>query len=219
MNFMMKAGMNQMKDQAKALIPDEMQDKKDTNKDGKNQEGEKSNLEPSEKGQQISNKKPKKKNPITKGLAIRMYSILLFHTLVITILLFVFGKKNVNFSPIKLIIFLACFFGSVLLSLAVTNYKFISKMFLNYLIYLVILGANVIGFVCCVRLNGDLFKLVNTLFMIFNTGSLTIILFSTLVKDTPSTFWLMCSSSGGILISVIVLFVSVCLFLILLDLC
>ena len=37
MNFMMKAGMNQMKDQAKALIPDEMQDKKDTNKDGKNQ--------------------------------------------------------------------------------------------------------------------------------------------------------------------------------------
>ena len=205
MNFMMKAGMNQMKDQAKALIPDEMQDKKDTNKDGKNQEGEKSNLEPSEKGQQISNKKPKKKNPITKGLAIRMYSILLFHTLVVTILLFAFGKKNVKFSFIKLIIFLACFFGSVLLSLAVTNYKFISKMFLNYLIYLVILGANVIGFVCCVRLNGDLFKLVNTLFMIFNTGSLTIILFSTLVKDTPSTFWLMCSSSGGILISVIVL--------------
>ena len=207
MNFMMKAGMNQMKDQAKALIPDEMQDKKDTNKDGKNQEGEKSNLESSEKEKQISQKKPKKKNPITKGLAIRMYSILLFHTLVVTILLFVFGKKNKKFTPIKLIIFIACFFGSVLLSLAVSNFKFISKIFLNYLIYLIILGANVIGFICCVRLDEDenVFKFVNTLFIIFDTGSLTIILFSILVKDTPSTFWLMCSSSGGILISIIVL--------------
>ena len=216
MNFMMKAGMNQMKDQAKALIPDEMQDKKDKkdkNKDGKDQEGqegqegEKSNLEPSEKGNQISQKKPKKKNPITRGLAIRMYSILLFHTLVVTIALFAFGKKNKKFTLMKLIIFLACFFGSVLFSLAVSNFKFISKIFLNYLLYLVILGANVIGFVCCVRLDeeGDVFKLVNTLFIIFDTGSLTIILFSLLVKDTPSTFWLMCSSCGGILIAVIVL--------------
>ena len=202
MNFMMKAGMNQMKDQAMNLIPDEMQDKSD-----KNQKGENSNLEASEKGKQISQKKPKKKNPITKGLAIRMYSILLFHTLVITILLFVFGNKNKGFGMIKLIVFLSCFFGSILLSLAVSNYKIISKIFLNYIIYLIILSANVIGFICCSRLRKeeDLFKLVKTLFIIFDTGSLTIILFSTLVKDTPSTFWLMCSSSGGILISIIVL--------------
>lgn len=202
MNFMMKAGMNQMKDQAKALIPDEMQDKSE-----KKQKGDNSNLESSEKEQQISQKKPKKKNPITKGLAIRMYSILLFHTLVITILLFIFGKKNKGFGWIKFIIFLSCFFGSILLSLAVSNYKFISKIFLNYLIYLIILAANVIGFICCARLkeNGDFFKLINSLFIIFDTGSITIILFSILVKDTPSTFWLMCSSSGGILISVIVL--------------
>ena len=47
---------DQMKDQAMALIPDEMQDKSE-----KKQNGEKSNVESSEKGKQISQKKPKKK--------------------------------------------------------------------------------------------------------------------------------------------------------------
>ena len=193
---------DQMKDQAMALIPDEMQDKSE-----KKQNGEKSNVESSEKGKQISQKKPKKKNPITKGLAIRMYSILLFHTLVVTIILFVFGYKHRGFHIIKLIIFISCIVGSILLSFAVSNYKFISKLFLNYLIYLIILSANAIGFLCCSTLteSQDIFKLIKTLFIIFDVGSLTIILFSTLVKDTPSTFWLMCSSSGGILITIIVL--------------
>lgn len=202
MNFMMQAGMNQMKDQAKSLIPNEMQDKKEGGKEGE----ENGKIENSENKNQVKQKKPKRKNPITKSAAIRMYTVLLFHTLLITILLYVFTKsENIGFSIIKLAIFLGCFFGAILLSLAVSYFQFISKVFLNYLIYLIILGANVIGFICCARLNGDLFKLLKTMFIIFDAGSLTIIFFSTLVKDTPSTFWLMCSSCGGIIIAILVM--------------
>ena len=202
MNFMMQAGMNQMKDQAKSLIPNEMQDKKEGGKEG---EGN-GKIENSENKNQVKQKKPKRKNPITKSAAIRMYTVLLFHTLLITILLYVFTKsENIGFLIIKLAIFLGCFFGAILLSLAVSYFQFISKVFLNYLIYLIILGANVIGFICCARLNGDLFKLLKTMFIIFDAGSLTIIFFSTLVKDTPSTFWLMCSSCGGIIIAILVM--------------
>jgi hypothetical protein len=199
---MMQAGMNQMKDQAKSLIPNEMQDKKEGGKEGE----ENGKIENSENKNQVKQKKPKRKNPITKSAAIRMYTVLLFHTLLITILLYVFTKsENISFSIIKLAIFLGCFFGAILLSLAVSYFQFISKVFLNYLIYLIILGANVIGFICCARLNGDLFKLLKTMFIIFDAGSLTIIFFSTLVKDTPSTFWLMCSSCGGIIIAILVM--------------
>lgn len=202
MNFMMQAGMNQMKDQAKSLIPNEMQDKKEGGKEGE----ENGKIENSENKNQVKQKKPKRKNPITKSAAIRMYTVLLFHTLLITILLYVFTKsENIGFSIIELAIFLGCFFGAILLSLAVSYFQFISKVFLNYLIYLIILGANVIGFICCARLNGDLFKLLKTMFIIFDAGSLTIIFFSTLVKDTPSTFWLMCSSCGGIIIAILVM--------------
>lgn len=198
----MQAGMNQMKDQAKSLIPNEMQDKKEGGKEGE----ENGKIENSENKNQVKQKKPKRKNPITKSAAIRMYTVLLFHTLLITILLYVFTKsENIGFSIIKLAIFLGCFFGAILLSLAVSYFQFISKVFLNYLIYLIILGANVIGFICCARLNGDLFKLLKTMFIIFDAGSLTIIFFSTLVKDTPSTFWLMCSSCGGIIIAILVM--------------
>ncbi len=206
MNFMMQAGMNQMKDQAKSLIPNEMQDKKEGGKEGGKEGEENGKIENSENKNQVKQKKPKRKNPITKSAAIRMYTVLLFHTLLITILLYVFTKsENIDFSIIKLAIFLGCFFGAILLSLAVSNFQFISKVFLNYLIYLIILGANVIGFICCARLNGDLFKLLKTMFIIFDAGSLTIIFFSTLVKDTPSTFWLMCSSCGGIIIAILVM--------------
>ena len=206
MNFMMQAGMNQMKDQAKSLIPNEMQDKKEGGKEGGKEGEENGKIENSENKNQVKQKKPKRKNPITKSAAIRMYTVLLFHTLLITILLYVFTKsENIGFSIIKLAIFLGCFFGAILLSLAVSYFQFISKVFLNYLIYLIILGANVIGFICCARLNGDLFKLLKTMFIIFDAGSLTIIFFSTLVKDTPSTFWLMCSSCGGIIIAILVM--------------
>ena len=215
MNFLAQKGINDMQDQAKTLIESEMQDQS-TIKKGQNEQNQQN--EPKESNEpkapkeniEINNRpKPKKKNKkliVDRALAIRMYTVLLFHTLLITILLYVFTKsENIGFSIIKLAIFLGCFFGAILLSLAVSYFQFISKVFLNYLIYLIILGANVIGFICCARLNGDLFKLLKTMFIIFDAGSLTIIFFSTLVKDTPSTFWLMCSSCGGIIIAILVM--------------
>jgi len=190
----MKAGMNQMKDQAQALIPSEMQDKKEENPDQKD----------SKEGIKVQ-KKPKKKSLITRGLAIKMYSILLFHTLLVTISLFLFTKEIDGFNILPFIIFLGCFFGGIILSLGISKIKVLSKVFLNYVLYLVLLAANVIGFTCCANTYDNLFKLILTMFIIFDAGSLTIILFSLIVKDTPSTFWLMCSCSAGIIIAIIVM--------------
>ena len=199
MNFMMKAGMNQLQDQAKSLIPNEMQDKKEEGKDEKGLEG-------SEKGKKQVQKKPKKKNLITRSLAIKMHSILFLHTLVVTISLFIFVKnKDIKFTMLRLIIFLACFFGGIVLSIAISNISFLSKIFFNYILWLVLLAANIMAFICCAKLKEDFPKLIKTLFIIFDIGSLTIIIFSLSVKDTPSTFWLMVSSSGGIIIVMLVM--------------
>ena len=248
MNFMMQAGMNQMKDQAKSLLPSEMQDK---------DEKDSPKIAPGDVP-----KKPKKKSLITRTLAIRMYSVLLFHTLIITILVFVFYSSDPNqpitprasiallsnsFSDskdnstvpepkdnstnpepkenstipdstpsetsepksnlwfLKFIIFAACFGGSLFLSLSISKIKCLTKIYLNYVLYLVLLGANIAEFICLANLSESLYQLVTTMFVIFDAGSLTIIIFSILVKDTPSTFWLMCSCSGGIFIALIVM--------------
>ena len=243
MNFMMQAGMNQMKDQAKSLLPSEMQDKEE--------KGD------SKISQSNVPKKPKKKSPITRSLALKMYSFLLFHTLLITIVVFVFYKEDSNdsgsssdkalivlasnsssdpsnstindstvpdnkteppappepkesnsntFSKLFLfIVFAACLGGSVFLSLSISKIKVLSKIYLNYVLYLVLLAANVIGFACCANISRSLYELVTTMFIIFDAGSFTIILFSNFVKDTPSTFWLMCSCSGGMFIALIVM--------------
>ena len=82
MNFMMQAGMNQMTDQAKSLLPSEMQDKDEKGSP---------KIAPGDVP-----KKPKKKSLITRSLAIRMYSVLLVHTLIITILVFVFYSSDPN---------------------------------------------------------------------------------------------------------------------------
>ena len=242
MNFMMQAGMNQMKDQAKSLLPSEMQDKEE--------KGD------SKISQSNVPKKPKKKSPITRNLAIKMYSFLLFHTLLITILVFVFYREGSNESSTSsntalivlssnsssdpsnstidnstivpdnkteppdsknnsnsgtgskwflFIVFAACLGGSVFLSLSISKIKFLSKIYANYVLYLVLLAANVIGFVCCANISRSLYELITTMFIIFDAGSFTIIMFSIFVKDTPSTFWLMCSCSGGIFIALIVM--------------
>lgn len=196
MNFIMKAGMNQMKDQAQALIPSELQDKKEENP----------NPDQKDSKEEIKvQKKPKKKSLITRGLAIKMYSILLFHTLVVTIVLFIFKKEITGFNILFLIIFFGCFCGSIILSLGISKIKLLSKVFLNYIFYLVLLAANIIGFTCLANTYYNLFELILTMFIVFDAGSLTIILFSLIVKDTPSTFWLMCSCTAGIIIAILVM--------------
>jgi hypothetical protein len=185
-----------MKDQAQALIPSELQDKSEDNPEQKDSKNDKNKKVP---------KKPKKKSPITRALVLKMYSILFFHTLLITILLFVFEKSDKEFDLLTLIIFLGCFAGGFFLSLSVSNMKCLSKGFMNYIIYIILLAANIIAFLCCSRLDTSLFEITNTIFIIFDAGSLTIILFASLVKDTPSTFWLMLSCSGGLIIAIFVM--------------
>ena len=238
MNFMMQKGMDQMKDQAKSLLPSEMQDK--------DEKGDSKII------QSNAPKKQKKKSPITRSLAIKMYSILLFHTLLITILVFVFYREQSNQSSASsetalivlssnsfsdtsnstednstvpsdnepqssepesktvsnwflFIVFAACLGGSVFLSLSITKIKCLSKIYLNYVLYLALLAANIVGFICCANIARSLYELITTMFIIFDAGSLTIILFSIFVKDTPSTFWLMCSCSGGVFIALVVM--------------
>lgn len=196
MNMLMKAGMNQMKDQAQALIPSELQDKSEDNPEQKDSKSDKNKKVP---------KKPKKKSPITRALVLKMYSILLFHTLLITILLFVFEKSDKEFDLLTLIIFLGFFAVGFFLSLSVSKMKCLSKSFMNYIFYIILLAANIIAFLCCSRLDQNLFEITNTILIIFDAGSLTIILFASLVKDTPSTFWLMLSCSGGLIIAIFVM--------------
>lgn len=210
MNLMMNAGINQIKGQAMALIPDEMQDKENE----KLQEEKDSKINAEGKGTQIKPKKQKKINPITKSVAIKMYSILLFHTLVITTCIFVFtikfGRSYSLFRTVVSIIAIAC---GIILSLVVTKIKFLSKSVLVYFFYIVVLAANVIGFTYCSLLGQEKDKgaedhyitnLIKTMFIVFDSASLTVILFSCLVKDTPSTFWLMCCSGGGCIISIVI---------------
>ena len=194
MNLMMQAGMTQLQEQTKDLIPSDMQ------------ENQESSGNPKTGGEPVPKKKqPKRKSPITRTLAIKMYSLLLFHTLLITILIYVFGDVKESSGILNLIIFAACLGGGIFLSLSGAKISCLSKVFLNYVIYLILLAANVVGFVCGSRIDNRLFQLFTTMFIIFDVGSLTIIIFSIIVKDTPSTFWLMCSCSGGIFIALIVM--------------
>ena len=133
-----------------------------------------------------------------------MYSILLFHTMVITILLFVFSNQ-IGFHIMKLIIFLSCFAGGFILSLSIAKIKCLTKLYLNYFIYIILLGANIFGFVCCSLLDETLSKLIKTMFIVFDSASITVIFFSGLVKDTPSTFWLMVAGVGGSILTILIM--------------
>ena len=208
MNLAMKAGMNQMKGQAQSLIQSEMQDKGLGNNDPKEE-----NIEVNNTGKQIQPKK-KKKPKIDRNLTVRMYSILFFHTLVITVLLYVFHftdtsieKKSDNFkgaNPLmSWIIFFGCIVLSIILSFLVSKVKCVSKFFLNYFFYIILLALNAFAFVWGGK--DKLFHYIVSMLIMFDAGSLTVLFFSLLVKDIPSTFWIMCSCSGGLIIALLVL--------------
>lgn len=214
MNFLVNQGLKQAKGNAEALLPEdvknEMNDKSDKSDENKKEENkseqELANVESSEKKENIKPKKKKKKNPITRSLALKMYSILLFHLLAVTVSIFIYKEHD---RTLNIFIFIGCFAGAVLFSYLVSNYKILTKIFLNYLIYLILLAVNVVGFVCLanVKIDDDFIfcKLLKTLFVVFDAGCFIILLFSCFVKDTPSTFWLMCCSIGGNLIAIIVM--------------
>lgn len=122
--------------------------KKEENKS----EQELANVESSEKKENVKPKKKKKKNPIIRSLALKMYSILLFHLLAITVSIFIYKDHD---RTLNIFIFIACFAGAVLFSYLVSNYKILTQIFLNYLIYLIFLAVFVVGFVCLANVKID----------------------------------------------------------------
>ena len=208
MNLAMKAGAEQMKEQTQNLLPSEMQDK---NEEQKEENGPKEpNIEINNKGNPIVPKK-KQKPVIDKSLAVRMYSFLLFHTLLLTALLYIIHYKflqKINDEGKKLGkyewgIFVGCIVLSILLSLLVSKVKCISTIYLNYILYIVLLALNAFAFVWGGKDN--LFPYIASMLIMFDAGSLTVLIFSLCVKDAPSTFWVMCSCIAGQLVAMFIL--------------
>lgn len=208
MNIAMKAGMNQMKDQTQNLIESEMQ-VKNTDKTEQNKEnGPKENIEIKEAPKPS---KKKKKIKIDKNASVRMYSVLFFHTMIITILLYIvhykyldeFNENKDDLGDYSWAIFIGCIVLSILLSLLVSKVQFISKIFLNYIFYLLLLALNSLAFVWGGK--DSLFDYIVSILIMFDAGSLTVLIFSTFVKDVPSTFWIMCSCASGHLVAMFVL--------------
>ena len=85
MNFMMQAGMNQMKNQAQDLIPKEVKDATKEESDKPEDENVKtindSSSNVSNSNQTTNIPKKKKSGVISKALAIKMYMLLLIHTI------------------------------------------------------------------------------------------------------------------------------------------
>ena len=213
MNLAMKAGMNQMKDQTQNLIESEMQvknpDKKEQNIQNE-ENGPKENIEIKEAPKPAQSKK-KKKPKISKNAAVRMYSVLLFHTGIITALLIIvrhkyekeFEDREEDLGDYSWLVFLGCIVLSILLSLLVSKVQIISKICLNYIFYLVLLALNSLAFVWGGK--DSLYDYILSMLIMFDAGSLTVLIFSTFVKDAPSTFWIMCSCASGLLVAMFVL--------------
>lgn len=206
MNFMMQAGMNQMKSQAQNLIPKDMKEGNNENPANQNQSGE-GKIENSGAAGQPHPPKKKKSKVITRILALKMYTILLIHTAILTIAVYiinaneneVFSKGGVG-TTIYWILFAASIGGSLLLSLLVTKIKCLKSPFFIYILYLIILALDAFIFILGAYLLS--FEIFVSMLIVFDGASIVVIIFCSLIKDHPSTFWIMCSSSGGIILAV-----------------
>jgi hypothetical protein len=229
MNLALQAGINQIRGQTENLIQSEMQDKnagqkeKENNQNQPNQDNKEN--QPNQENQEnqpkenieINNNKPKpvkkkRKVIIDKALSIRMYSILLLHTSIITILLFIIHYKSYNIEAqteelglgaYSWFIFGGCIILSIIVSILVSKIKFLSKLFLNYIFYLVLLALNALAFVWGGK--DDLFDYIMSMLIMFDAASLVILIFASLIKDPPSTFWLMCSCAAGDMLAMFIL--------------
>ena len=66
--------------------------------------------------------------------------------------------------------------------------------------YVVLLALDLVIF----NLGGHLisFDIFVSILIIFDAGSIVILIFCSFIKEPPSTFWIMCSSTGGIILSI-----------------
>ena len=209
MNMVMQAGLNQAKDQAQNLIPKEVKDGQ--NEEKKEGEGNNNSINDSQSNltnsSNISHKKMKNKK-INKQLAIKMYSVLLCHTGILTIAEYIIrtvqnSKGNVfdsDYNIVYWIIFAASTALALILSLLVTKIKCLSSMIFVSLFYVLILALDA----CIFNIGGHLlsFEVFVSMLIVFDAASAVILIFCSLIKDAPSLFWMICSSIGGIILAV-----------------
>ena len=209
MNMVMQAGLNQAKDQAQNLIPKEVKDGK--NEEKKEGEGNNNSINDSQSNltnsSNISHKKMKNKK-INKQLAIKMYSVLLCHTGILTIAEYIIrtvqnSKGNVfdsSYNVVYWVIFAASIALALILSLLVTKIKCLSSMIFVSLFYVLILALDA----CIFNIGGHLlsFEVFVSMLIVFDAASAVILIFCSLIKDAPSLFWMICSSIGGIILAV-----------------
>ena len=211
MNFMMQAGMNQMKNQAQDLIPKEVKDATKEESDKPEDENVKtindSSSNVSNSNQTTNIPKKKKSGVISKALAIKMYMLLLIHTAILTIAEYIIHSMQSNLfsdkSSTKLIywiIFGVGIVGALLLSLMVSKIRCFSSLYFIYVLYVVLLALDLVIF----NLGGHLisFDIFVSILIIFDAGSIVILIFCSFIKEPPSTFWIMCSSTGGIILAI-----------------
>ena len=211
MNFMMQAGMNQMKNQAQDLIPKEVKDATKEESDKPEDENVKtindSSSNVSNSNQTTNIPKKKKSGVISKALAIKMYMLLLIHTAILTIAEYIIHSMQSNLfsdkSSTKLIywiIFGVGIVGALLLSLMVSKIRCFSSLYFIYVLYVVLLALDLVIF----NLGGHLisFDIFVSILIIFDAGSIVILIFCSFIKEPPSSFWIMCSSTGGIILAI-----------------
>ena len=211
MNFASQFAMNQVKDQAQNLIPKEVKEGENPG-EGKIENSE-DNQNPNPDAQNDINKskashKKKLNKKINKQLVIRMYTVLLFHTGLLTLVEFIIHiiqeKNEKVFNKDYNIVYIILFIGSIalaaLVSFFITKIKCFANVVFIYALYVALLALDLSIF----NLGGYLlsFQIFVSMLLVFDGGSIVVLLFCSFSKTAPSPFWVICSSIGGIIIAV-----------------
>lgn len=201
--MLVNAGMNQLKSQAQDLIPKDMKE---------NEENKSTSSSKISNSNHVSNKVQRKKQTkvISKALAIKMYLILLIHTAILTIVQYIIHAiklKNPDFiksDNTSLIIYWVVFSVSIvlvlLLSLMVSKITCFSSLYFIYILYVVVLAFDL----CIFNIGGHIisFGVFVSILIVADGGSLVVLIFCAFIKEPPSSFWIMCCSTGGIALSI-----------------
>ena len=139
-----------------------------------------------------------------------MYTFLFIHTIILTIVLFFIHFKTENIINEKLkelesTLYIWISIGVLLLfSIIVSVIAHILNItFLNFIFFIILLISNSLMFIVVgVKLK---FECAISMVIMFDSASLVILIFLALIKDAPSSFWLICSCVAGNLLSMYIL--------------
>lgn len=140
---------------------------------------------------------------ITRGQITKMYSLLFLHTIIITFILFIKKEEKREFSWINFLYFCAFFFGGIFFSFLILYCNFLHKILsiiieiifnkdisnkiTNFVIYIILLGINIFGFIYGSKLDNLVFQIIKIMFIIFDFASIIITLLSFCFKNNDSS--------------------------------